>query len=256
MTRQPASSTGTSATALDLGWLCCNSWRFGVTEKPVGGFGTYADLLAGYHSATGIEVDPQALEFWVIFASFYWAVGCLTMVARHRQGDDPSVERIAIGRRSSECQFDLAAMLLGAPLAASVEAECEGEAGYPAAAELAADLARFLHQDIAPAQEGRLSYLARVAANTASILEREQRFGDAIRLDEQTLLRAMNIEPGSLGVMRTEVGRRIEDGSFALDDSVLSYYLRRHAANQLAVDQPRYRGMAELEYASVKTMNI
>jgi aminoglycoside phosphotransferase (APT) family kinase protein len=23
----------------DLGWLCCNSWRFGVWDRPVGGFG-------------------------------------------------------------------------------------------------------------------------------------------------------------------------------------------------------------------------
>ena len=32
----------------DLGWICTNSWRFGETDLPVGGFGEYSDLFAGY----------------------------------------------------------------------------------------------------------------------------------------------------------------------------------------------------------------
>jgi len=41
--------------AADLGWLCVNSWRFGG-DQPVGGFGSYADLLAGYKAAGGCPI--------------------------------------------------------------------------------------------------------------------------------------------------------------------------------------------------------
>ena len=34
----------------DLGWMCTNSWRFGQRHLPVGGFGHYEDLFAGYES--------------------------------------------------------------------------------------------------------------------------------------------------------------------------------------------------------------
>ena len=37
----------------DLGWICTNSWRFGRSELPVGGFGSYADLFRGYETRLG-----------------------------------------------------------------------------------------------------------------------------------------------------------------------------------------------------------
>ena len=37
----------------DIGWICTNSWRFGVAEKVVGGFGDLPDLLEGYKAAGG-----------------------------------------------------------------------------------------------------------------------------------------------------------------------------------------------------------
>ena len=43
----------------DLGWICTNSWRFGQTQMAVGGFGTRADLYAGYAHACGRAVDPD-----------------------------------------------------------------------------------------------------------------------------------------------------------------------------------------------------
>ena len=42
----------------DLGWICTNSWRYGAgPELPVGGFGTYEDLFAGYEATSGKTVD-------------------------------------------------------------------------------------------------------------------------------------------------------------------------------------------------------
>ena len=50
----------------DLGWICANPWRFGVEDKPVGGFGQREDLWAGYEAAGGVPVDPRA-HWWEVF---------------------------------------------------------------------------------------------------------------------------------------------------------------------------------------------
>ncbi|MDZ7684684.1 MAG: phosphotransferase family protein [Gammaproteobacteria bacterium] len=52
----------------DLGWICVNSWRFGG-DKPVGGFGSYEDLFAGYEEESGYRIDPAAVKFWEVFGS-------------------------------------------------------------------------------------------------------------------------------------------------------------------------------------------
>jgi aminoglycoside phosphotransferase (APT) family kinase protein len=90
----------------DLGWLCTHSWRFGVSDKPVGGFGDYADLLAGYEAAGGGRVDPAHQRFWEVLGSFCWAICCMEMAAIYRSGRERNAERAAIGRRSSESQLD------------------------------------------------------------------------------------------------------------------------------------------------------
>ena len=100
----------------DLGWICTNSWRFGVTEKPVGGFGEYEDLFRGYESVSGEPVNPDHVKFWEVFGSFWWAVGCLGMAEHYRTGPDQTVERPAIGRRSSECQVDCVNLLIPGPV--------------------------------------------------------------------------------------------------------------------------------------------
>ncbi|MEC7929020.1 MAG: phosphotransferase family protein, partial [Pseudomonadota bacterium] len=43
----------------DLGWICGNSWRFGNTDKVVGGFGDLKDLLDGYNSISEYQVDQE-----------------------------------------------------------------------------------------------------------------------------------------------------------------------------------------------------
>ncbi|MCB1684367.1 MAG: phosphotransferase family protein [Pseudomonadales bacterium] len=80
----------------DLGWICTNSWRYGG-ELPVGGFGSYEDLLRGYEEVSGRKVDVEQVRFWQVFGSFWWAVTCLDMVALFRDGPDGSVERASIG---------------------------------------------------------------------------------------------------------------------------------------------------------------
>ena len=94
----------------DLGWVCTNSWRFGVIDKPVGGFGSREDLFAGYEAA-GRRVDPDRVKFWEVMGSLRWGVMCGGMMQRFRTGPDHSMERAMIGRRSSETEIDLLRLL-------------------------------------------------------------------------------------------------------------------------------------------------
>jgi len=97
--------------AEDMGWICTNSWRFGRPDRPVGGFGDYADLLAGYASAGGREIELSRVRFWQMLGSLRWGVMCLTMYLSWRDGITKSVERPMIGRRVSETEADLVVLL-------------------------------------------------------------------------------------------------------------------------------------------------
>jgi aminoglycoside phosphotransferase (APT) family kinase protein len=97
--------------AEDMGWICTNSWRFGRPDRPVGGFGEYADLLAGYAAAGGRAIDLPRVRFWQTLGSLRWGVMCLTMYLSWRDGITRSVERPMIGRRVSETEADLVVLL-------------------------------------------------------------------------------------------------------------------------------------------------
>jgi aminoglycoside phosphotransferase (APT) family kinase protein len=90
----------------DLGWLCVNSWRFGRIEKPVGGFGEYVELYAGYQAAGGSPVNREMATWWEIFGTLRWGVMCAGSLAAFRSVD-ATVERALIARRTSETEIDL-----------------------------------------------------------------------------------------------------------------------------------------------------
>jgi len=94
----------------DIGWICTNSWRFGVQEKVVGGFGDLADLLAGYEEAGGGRVTEEEARTWIVYGSLKWGVMCMSMYQGFVR--DRSVERAAIGRRASENEIDLVNLIV------------------------------------------------------------------------------------------------------------------------------------------------
>ncbi len=94
----------------DIGWICTNTWRFGMQEKVVGGFGDLDDLLAGYADAGGGAVDVDDVRTWIVYGSLKWGVMCMTMYQGFRA--DGSVERATIGRRSSETEIDLVNLII------------------------------------------------------------------------------------------------------------------------------------------------
>jgi len=97
--------------AADLGWVCVNSWRFGESQNVVGGFGSVSDMLAGYAEAGGRDMTAERVRFWEIFGTLKWGIMCMSMYQAFAKATDRTVERAAIGRRSSETEIDLVNLL-------------------------------------------------------------------------------------------------------------------------------------------------
>jgi aminoglycoside phosphotransferase (APT) family kinase protein len=95
----------------DLGWLCVPSWRFRQLDHPVGGFGHYEDLLAGYAEVSGREVNRESIRFWEVLGTVRWGVICIVQAFTHLHGLHRSVELAAIGRRVAEMEHHLLEMI-------------------------------------------------------------------------------------------------------------------------------------------------
>ena len=95
----------------DLAWLAVNSWRYGQAERPVGGFGHWAELLDGYRAAGG-RVDETRLHWWQVLGTLRWGVICESMAHAWLTGAEPVLDKAAIGRRASETEIDLLDLLV------------------------------------------------------------------------------------------------------------------------------------------------
>ncbi|MFQ5418444.1 MAG: phosphotransferase family protein [Myxococcota bacterium] len=226
----------------DLGWLCTNSWRFGVREREVGGFGDRADLFRGYESVSGTPVDPGHVRFWEVFGSFWWSVGCLQMAQQYRTGADQSVERAAIGRRSSECQVDCVNLLIPGPVTVAGPVADRGDFEMPRADELLTSVREFLRGDVMEQTRGRSQFLARVASNSVDVVRRELALGPAARAAELAGLQALFDGSDDLSAQRWRLVHALREGKLPLDHPGLAEVLREAVVNQVAIDQPKYSG--------------
>lgn len=230
----------------DLGWLVTRSWRFGAPAMPVGGFGELDDLIAGYESASGEKVDRDAVRFWEVFGSFWWAVGTLSMGQSFRNGSETSLERPAIGRRSSECQIDCVNMLIPGPVQKpTAESQSLSATDLPRSDELLAGIRDFLRGEGGAALEGRNQFLARVGANAIDIVLREIALGDEARKFEIRALEHLLGEHGPLQELREALCRAIRFNEIDLARDDLRAYLRQSVFNQVLIDQPNYAGAVE-----------
>jgi hypothetical protein len=225
----------------DLGWLCANSWRYGRSDLPVGGFGTYEELFAGYQSITGRRVELAAVRYWEVFGTLWWAVGCLELAAQYHQGLDRSIERLVIGRRVSECELDCINLLM--PGAQRSSADAEERAAECESLDLLDGVRSFLRENIDTAAPGRQGYLARVAANALEIVHRDLLAGPRARRQEGERLQTLLGITGTLDELRRELVRRLQDGRQKLDDPILENHLRCTTAAQIAIDQPKYMSL-------------
>lgn len=234
----------------DLGWICTNSWRFGRRDLPVGGFGSYYDLFAGYESVTGRAVDPERVRFWEVFGSYWWAVGCLGMAEHFRNGPDRTVERPGIGRRSSECQVDCVNLIIPGPVDV-LPAAMPTSNDMPRLDELLVSVRDFLHGDVMQATEGRTNFMARVAGNSLDIVLRELAIGPELARREGTRLGELVGLDGGLAAQQWRLTKGLRDGSIPLDAPGVNDYLRESVVNRVAIDQPRYSGFVHASLLTV-----
>jgi aminoglycoside phosphotransferase (APT) family kinase protein len=229
----------------DLGWICTNSWRFGRSDLPVGGFGHYDDLFAGYEFVSGTPVDRDRVKYWEVFGSFWWAVGCLGMAEHYRTGPDQTVERPGIGRRSSECQVDCANLLIPGPVDLVEGEDLTASEDMPRIDELLISVRDYLRGDVMAATQGRLNFMSRVASNSLDIVLRDLSLGNRARQDEHARLQHIfNDSIAGLNDLRWRLVEGLRSGSVDLTDEHVQRHLRITVVNQLAIDQPRYSGLA------------
>ena len=229
--------------AQDLGWLCVNSWRFGNSALAVGGFGEIEDLLAGYRNTSSVEISRQELEFWQVFGSFWWAMVTLQMADAWRSGETPSLERPVIGRRSSEAQMDCINLIIpGDYSLPETDRAISDGTQLPMPAELLEGVAKFLKEEVVRQLDPHNSFLARVAANSLGIAQREFQYGATLADQEKLRLEVLLQQRGSLGELRWALVDRLRE-KLPLDTPGLSGHLRLSVAGQLFIDQPTYSAL-------------
>ena len=185
----------------DLGWLCTKAWRFG-SARPVGGFGTRADLMAGYASGGGTPPDEETQRWWELYGTVRWALLCRRQAERYLADGEPSIELAVLGRRVCEQEYDtLLALGHAAPLAVTDPLENhERRAAIPhdrpAGPELLRAVREFLTTEVGVGADPdpRLRFHARVAANALRIAEREAMLATAHAENHRARLAALGCE--------------------------------------------------------------
>jgi aminoglycoside phosphotransferase (APT) family kinase protein len=201
----------------DLGWLCVRAWRFGGAGL-VGGVGDLDDLLVAYRRAGGIEVDADAVRWWIVAGTLTWGLICAVQARRHLDGHVSSVELATVGRRVCESEYDLL-QLLGVPPPGPPdegrsgedpsdgpgggrsdhpdEDAGDGEAplfhGRPNAAELVEAVRDHLTDVVTPELSGAAAFHTKVAANALAMVARELRLGSAMARASADRLRGIGV---------------------------------------------------------------
>lgn len=181
----------------DLGWFCAKVWRFG-SPLPAGGVGTREELLDGYAAVAGWRPSREQLRWWELYATIRWGLMCGVQADRHLSGVDPSVELVAIGRRSAEQEFDvLLALDLETPRIVPDILDSEpsvpvGPYGRPGIDDLVGGILLHLQGDVMPLG-GRVGFNARVAANVTRTVLRELRLGTEHRRRHQERLSTLRL---------------------------------------------------------------
>ena len=90
----------------DLAWISVRDWRFGVNDKPVGGFGLREEFYEAYERESGRAISRTDVHFWEILGNIRWAAGCVHQASRYLSGERKDLELLAIGRRVAEMQYE------------------------------------------------------------------------------------------------------------------------------------------------------
>jgi aminoglycoside phosphotransferase (APT) family kinase protein len=163
----------------DIAWLCLKAWRFGE-QLEVAGLGTVDELIDAYEAAGGRPVDRAALHWWLVEKTLGWGIGCMAQAAFHLSGRVRSMELAAVGRRTAEQEWDLLELVAPAAWRAAAAAppapvldDDASRFGRPTARELLEAVREFVTGEVMAADDERLAFHGRVAANVLAIVERE-----------------------------------------------------------------------------------
>lgn len=110
----------------------------------------------------------------------------------------------------------------------------------PSASELLTTLAQLLEDVLLPALPPGLQHQARVGANIARILEREQRLAPAAKQRETQLLSTLLGVEGDLVELSTALAERLRTSDDAVFDSAAWDVLVAVAHDELAIAKPGY----------------
>ena len=91
----------------DIAWFCAKCWRFGANDREAGGIGSRDKFIWAYEQASARPVDPDAVAYWEVMAHVRWAIVALHQCARHRSGEEPSLDMALIGRRLAELEYEI-----------------------------------------------------------------------------------------------------------------------------------------------------
>ena len=117
-----------------------------------------------------------------------------------------------------------------------------GDNDLPTGAELLEAVASFLRDEIVPSGDGRIAFLARVAANAVEIVRREMELEPALEQAAQARLEGLLGHGGPLESLNRELCERIEGGELTLETPGLSRFLWETTLRKVEIDQPRYSG--------------
>lgn len=224
--------------ARDLAYLCMPSWRFGNYDQAAGGFGTMEDLLGHYREITGQEIPLGDVRFWLVVSVLHWGLTTILMVNLWRSGQDRSLERAVIGRRTSETEIDLLLMLEDFLNAAIPKLEFsvpqgKSTAGETTSSEMLDALIEWDETQVFPKAEGRDLFEARVARNALRIVARDTQYAPGF-----ASARSKRLE--DLGLTTPELCGKLRTG--AVSDDILTH-LRLDLLERLHIDQPKYAGL-------------
>lgn len=215
----------------DLAYGCMTVWRFARPDRPAFGLASVEALAAAYEAAGGEQFDPVRFRFWLVYRTFWWALGCMQMGNTWRGHLDRSLERVVVARRTSEQELDLLMLLedlapaveRSRPLPPAAPPRVPGT-GEPSGAEVLTAIAEWLGSEIKPLVSGRARFDLAVARNALGIVAREieQRpvATDQALADDLLQGRADLATPGLLA------------------------RLRRMALGKLTADMPKYPALA------------
>lgn len=101
--------------ATDLGFFSLRPWRYGRDDRRAGGLGPISALLDGYAETAPAPLDAAHLRIGEVAGQLWWGLYCLRHSQAYLAGRHRSLERLVLGRRIAEVEWDLLDLMESAP---------------------------------------------------------------------------------------------------------------------------------------------